>query len=179
MPFPMETIGLRHGQAATPGEDLRCSRAGSEQLREIGLRVAGLLHADSNGLNRVGGIYRPILCFIVLDQRGEHVKTLGLQATGRGLMREVLLDLGEGPVVVGFGPQRPYIHVHHTVSGLILSYCAWMPTNLVPACRRRRRARSRSICCPPRRLSGGCPRRSRRWRQILPSHPPDRTMWTW
>src|SRR5215218_6958567 len=62
---------------------------------------------------------------VIGDDERQKIESIGLGRAGIGLVVEEGLHRRERRVVVGLGAQRA--DVHHTVSGSMRSYSAWVP----------------------------------------------------
>jgi hypothetical protein len=76
--------------------------------------LAGPFHASADRTHRIRRLNRPMMGLIRLNLRGQDIEPGRRCRAEWRRIGEIGLDLGQCPVVIGFGPEREGIHVHHT-----------------------------------------------------------------
>src|SRR5216683_7480718 len=116
-----EAPNHRQRQRAPAAEYLGNAALAADRRDQVDLLQPGLLHAELDGLDRVGQGHRMMLALIGLDEGGQNLEPVTLGRSRRRVKKSI--DLAERQIIVGFGLDGANIHgCVAPVSGLAVGH---------------------------------------------------------
>src|SRR5262249_36155464 len=103
----MQAANHRDRESALSVQDLGDPGARADDVFQVSSRKALLLHAELDGLDRVGRIHRIMLGLVRIDEGRKHIQPIALRSAGP--LAPKALDFFERRLVVALRADRFYL----------------------------------------------------------------------